>query len=169
MAKIGEKISVRRHAKLGSAGHLGAYLHGTRIGSLVAIEGGDDALAHDLAMHVAASNPRFLSQADVPAAEVERERGILAEQAQNDPKNQGKPAQVLAKIIEGKLAKGLAETTLLGQPFVKDPDVTIDKLLKSRAATVKAFVRFEVGAGIEKKQENFAAEVMAQVSAAGRA
>jgi elongation factor Ts len=169
VAKIGEKISVRRHAKLGSAGHLGAYLHGTRIGALVAIEGGDAALAHDLAMHVAASNPRYLSQAQVPAAELERERAILTEQAQGDPKNQGKPPQVLAKIIDGKLAKGLAEITLLGQPFVKDPDQTVEKLLKSRGATVQAFERFEVGAGIEKKQENFAAEVMAQVSAAGRA
>jgi elongation factor Ts len=168
VAKIGENISVRRSAVLESTGPLGSYLHGTRIGVLVALEGGDEALARDLAMHIAASNPRYIAIGDVPAADVEKERGILSEQAQGDPKNQGKPPQVLAKIIEGKLAKSLAEITLQGQPFVKDPDQTVGKLLEAAKAKVREFVRFEVGAGIEKKQEDFVAEVMAQVSAAGR-
>jgi elongation factor Ts len=118
-------------------------------------------------MHVAASNPRYLAAADVPAETVAKERVILTEQAQGDPKNAGKPEAVLAKIIEGKLGKALAEITLLGQPFIRDDKLTIEKLLKSAGARVISYERFEVGAGIEKKQGDFAAEVMAQVSAAG--
>ena len=159
VAKIGENISVRRFAVLNSLGTLGAYVHGTRIGALVAVKGGDAALAHDLAMHVAASNPKYLSQAQVPAAVVAKEREILTEQAQGE----GKPPEIVAKMVEGRLRKSLGEITLLGQPFVKDPDVSIEKLLKGAKAEVAAFERFEVGAGIEKKQEDFVAEVMAQV------
>ena len=164
VAKIGEKISVRRFIRLTTNGAQGAYLHGTRIGVLVALEGGDTALAHDLAMHIAASNPRYLSTAEVPAAEVAKEREILTAQAQQE----GKSPEIAVKMVEGRLRKSLGEITLLGQPFVKDPDQTIEKLLKSAGASVREFQRFEVGAGIEKKQEDFVAEVMAQVSAAGR-
>jgi elongation factor Ts len=165
VAKIGENISVRRFALLAAPEHLGAYVHGTRIGALVAVKGGPASLAHDLAMHVAASNPRYLTAAQVPAEVVAKERAILAEQAQNE----GKPPEIVAKMVEGRLRKALSEITLTGQPFVKDPDTTIDKLLKGAKAEVVAFERFEVGAGIEKKQEDFVAEVMAQVKGAGPA
>jgi elongation factor Ts len=163
IAKIGENISVRRFARAASADHLGAYLHGTRIAALVALKGGTQQLAHDLAMHVAASNPRYLSAADVPADVVAKERLILAEQAAAE----GKPPEIVAKMVEGRLRKSLGEITLAGQPFVKDPDVTIEKLLKGAKAEVVSFERFEVGAGIEKKQDDFVAEVMAQVKSAG--
>ena len=113
-------------------------------------------------MHVAASNPRYLSVRDVPPAVLEKEREILTEQARGE----GKPPEIVVKMVEGRLRKSLGEITLLGQPFVKDPDVTVEKLLKGAGAEVNAFERFEVGAGIEKKQENFVAEVMAQVKGA---
>jgi elongation factor Ts len=161
VAKIGENITVRRFSVLASEGHLGAYVHGTRIGALVAIKGGDAALAHDLAMHVAATNPQYRSQADIPADVVAKERGILSEQAQTEAK--GKPPEIVAKMVEGRLRKSLGEITLYGQAFVKDPDVTIEKLLKGKKAEVVAYERFEVGAGIEKRQDDFVAEVMAQV------
>jgi len=162
IAKIGENITVRRFVVLSSSEHLGAYVHGTRIGALVVVIGGNTGLAHDLAMHVAASNPRHLSADDVPAEVVAKEREILTEQAQGE----GKPPQIVAKMVEGRLRKALSEITLTGQPFVKDPDVSIEKLLKSAGARVTAFARFEVGAGIEKKQDDFVAEVMAQVKSA---
>jgi elongation factor Ts len=165
VAKIGENISVRRHATLSSAGQLGAYRHGTRIGALVAVEGGDAALAHDLAMHVAATNPTYLSVADVPADVVAKEREIETEKALGE----GKPADIVAKMVEGRIRKTLNEKVLLGQPFVKDPDQTIEKLLKAAKAEVKSFQRFEVGAGIEKKQDDFVGEVMAQVKASSGA
>ena len=163
VAKIGENISVRRTVVLETSGVLGAYVHGTRIGALVALEGGSAALAHDLAMHVAASNPRYISAAQVPPEVVAKEREILAEQASKE----GKSPEIIAKMIEGRLRKSLNEIVLLGQPFVKDPEQTVEKLLKSAGATVLRIERFEVGAGIEKKQTDFVAEVMAQVSAAG--
>jgi len=159
VATIGENIGVRRFALLASPGHLGAYAHGTRIGALVAVRGGDAALAHDLAMHVAASAPKYLSAAEVPAAVIAKEREILTEQARTE----GKPPEIVAKMVEGRLRKSLAEVTLAGQPFVKDPDLSVEKLLKGANATVEAFERFEVGAGIEKRQGDFVAEVMAQV------
>ncbi len=161
ISKIGENITVRRHATLSSSGFLGAYRHGTRICALVAIEGGDAALAHDLAMHVAASNPEFLSAADVPADLVAKEREIETEKALAE----GKPADIVAKMVEGRIRKTLNEKALLGQPFVKDPDQTVEKLLKAAKAEIKAYKRFEVGAGIEKKQDDFVGEVMAQVKA----
>jgi len=163
IAKIGENISVRRFSLLSAADHLGAYVHGTRIGALIALKGGTQQLAHDLAMHVAASNPRYRSQADVPAAVLDKERAILSEQAANE----GKPPEIVAKMVEGRLRKALGEITLAGQAFVKDPEVTVEKLLKGAKAEVLAFERFEVGAGIEKKQDDFVAEVMAQVKSAG--
>ena len=164
VAKIGEKISVRRFVRLDAPGFLDAYLHGTRIGVLVALDGGTAELAHDLALHIAASNPRYRSAADVPAAVLAKEREILTEQAQQE----GKSPEIAAKMVEGRLRKALGEQTLLSQPFVKDPDQSIEKLLKAAGAGVREYQRFEVGLGIEKKQGDFVAEVMAQVSAAGR-
>jgi elongation factor Ts len=165
IAKIGENISVRRLAVLASPAHLGAYVHGTRIGALVALRGASASLAHDLAMHVAASNPRYLNAAQVPAEVIARERAILTEQAQGE----GKPPEIVARMVEGRLRKALGEITLTGQPFVKDPDTSIEKLLKGAGAEVVAFERFEVGAGIEKKPDDFVAEVLAQVKGAGPA
>jgi elongation factor Ts len=165
IAKIGENVSVRRFAVLTAPEQLGAYVHGTRIGALVAVRGGPASLAYDLAMHVAASNPRYLSQAQVPAEMVAKEREILTEQAQGE----GKPPEIVAKMVEGRLRKVLGEMTLAGQPFVKDPDLSIAKLLQGAKAEVTAFARFEVGAGIEKKTDDFVAEVMGQVRGAGPA
>ena len=161
VAKIGENISVRRFAMVDSAGPLGAYRHGSRIGALVALEGGDAALAHDLAMHVAASDPQYLSAADFPADVVAKEREIETAKAMGE----GKPAEIVAKMVEGRIRKMLNEKSLLGQPFVKDPDQSVEKLLKAGKATVTSFHRLEVGSGIEKKQDDFVGEVMAQVKA----
>jgi elongation factor Ts len=166
IARIGENIGVRRFEIVSGAAPLATYLHGTRIGTVVVIEGGDAALGHDLAMHVAAINPQFLAAEDVPADQVEKEREIFVAQAAADPKLAGKPKEVLVKATEGKLRKFLGEITLLGQPFVKDDKQSVAQVLKAANARVLRFVRYEVGAGIEKKQENFAAEVMAQVRGA---
>jgi elongation factor Ts len=159
IAKIGENITVRRLERIKSSGVLGSYLHGTRIGAVVALEGGDVALARDLAMHVAAINPQCIDASQVPAEQLAKEREILVAQASGE----GKPQAIIDKMVDGRVRKFLAEITLVGQPFVKDPDTTVEKLLKQSGATVKAFARLEVGAGIEKKQENFAEEVMATV------
>jgi elongation factor Ts len=159
IAKIGENITVRRMQRITSNGVLGSYLHGARIGAVVSIEGGDLALARDLAMHVAAINPQYVDSSAVPAEQLAKEKEILVAQAAGE----GKPAAIVEKMVEGRIRKYLAEITLVGQPFVKDPETTVEKLLKSASATVKAFARLEVGAGIEKKQENFADEVMATV------
>src|SRR5690606_8672016 len=142
---------------------VGTYLHGTRIGALVAMKAGDDAVAKDIAMHVAAINPARVSASDVPADEVEKERAIFLEQAKADPKTAGKPQEIVDKIVEGKVRKWLSEITLLGQPFVKDDKQTVEQYLKKAGGEVASIVRYEVGAGIEKKQEDFAAEVMKQV------
>jgi elongation factor Ts len=160
IAKIGENIAVRRFVRVSAPGALGDYLHGTRIGSLVSLEGGNEALARDLAMHVAAINPAYVDASAVPAEILDKEREILTEQT----KGEKKPAEIIAKMVEGRLRKYLAEITLLGQPFVKDPDMTVEKLLKKSGARVVEFVRYEVGAGIEKKQDDFVGEVMAQVN-----
>jgi elongation factor Ts len=159
IAKIGENITVRRLERITSSGVLGSYLHGMRIGAVVALDGGDVSLARDLAMHVAAINPQFVDSSAVPAEHLAKEREILIAQAAGE----GKPAAIVEKMVEGRIRKFLAEITLVGQPFVKDPDTSVEKLLKQAGATVKSFVRLEVGAGIEKKQENFADEVMATV------
>jgi len=150
VAKIGENIGLRRYAVVQAPGRTGAYVHGTRIGALVALEGAEATLAHDLAMHVAASNPQYLSPAHVAPEVIEKERAFLPEQAHGEKK----PPEIVAKMVEGRLRKTLNEITLTGQPFVKDPDVSIEKLLKAAAATVTSFERFEVGAGIEKRQES---------------
>jgi elongation factor Ts len=159
IAKIGENIAVRRFVRVSSPGPLGSYTHGTRIGCLVALQGGDEALAKDLAMHVAASNPAYIDINDVPAAMLDKERALLIEQT----KGEKKPPEIIAKMVEGRLRKYVAEITLLGQPFVKDLDISVEKLLKGAGAKVVQLVRYEVGAGIEKKQDDFVSEVMAQV------
>jgi elongation factor Ts len=162
IAKIGEKIDLRRAGLLEAPDRIGAYVHGTRIGVLAGLKGGDEALARDIAMHVAAVNPQYVAPADVPADVMAKEREILAAQAASE----GKPAAIVEKMVEGRLRKYLAEICLTGQPFVKDPDTTVGALLAKSGAAVTGFLRFEVGEGIEKKQEDFAAEVMKQVEAA---
>jgi elongation factor Ts len=161
IAKIGENISVRRFVRVSATGPIGTYIHGSRIGSLVTLEGGDEALARDLAMHVAALNPAYIDAADVPAEALGKEREILTEQT----KGEKKPPDIIAKMVEGRLRKYLAEITLMGQAFVKDEDTTVEKLVKKSGAKVTQMVRYEVGAGIEKKQDDFVGEVMAQVKA----
>jgi elongation factor Ts len=161
IAKIGENISIRRFVALTGPAALGTYLHGGRIGALVTLKAGDEALARDLAMHVAALNPAYLDAAAVPGAVLDKERQILAEQT----KEEKKPPEIIAKMVEGRLRKYLGEITLLGQPFVKDPDTTVEKLLKGAGASVAEFVRYEVGDGIEKKQDDFVRDVMDQVKA----
>jgi elongation factor Ts len=161
VAKIGENINIRRFEIVRATGRLATYVHGTRIGAIVDITGGDDELGRDLAMHVAASRPQCVTVEEVPAETLERERRILTEQAAQE----GKPPEIVAKMVEGRLRKFLNEVTLLGQPFVKDPDTSVGKLVKARQATVQRFTRLEVGEGIEKKAANFAEEVRAQLEA----
>ena len=160
IAKIGENMNVRRFQLVeNSDGIVANYLHGSRIGVVVSLTGGDEALARDVAMHIAATNPQAISADDIDPALIEKEKEIFTAQA----KESGKPDNIIEKMITGRIAKFLKEVTLLGQPFVKDPDQTVEKLLKASDATVVSFARFEVGEGIEKKQENFADEVMGQI------
>ena len=159
VSKIGENMSVRRFVRMATSGVIGSYRHGTRIGVMVDLEGGDEALGKDLAMHVAASNPVCVNEGEVPVELLDKEREIIEAQA----KESGKPDNIIEKMVEGRIRKYLAEITLVGQPFVKDPDTTVGKLLQGQSANVVKFIRYEVGEGIEKKQENFAEEVMAQV------
>jgi elongation factor Ts len=162
VTKVGENISVRRFARVEATDHLGNYTHGARIGTLVSMSGGNAELARDVAMHIAATNPVCVDEDGVPADALERERRIFVEQAAAS----GKPPEIVEKMVTGRVAKFLKEITLLGQPFVKDPDVSVGQLLKSADATVNSFVRYEVGEGIEKKQENFAEEVLNQINQA---
>jgi elongation factor Ts len=162
VSKVGENISVRRISIIDSDGPIGFYTHGARIGAIVTLDGGDDDLARDIAMHVAAINPVCVDESGVPADALERERRIFSEQAAES----GKPPEIVEKMVTGKIAKYLKENTLVGQPFVKDSDQTVGKLLSTAGASVTSFVRFEVGEGIEKKEENFADEVMQQIEAA---
>ena len=159
IAKIGENMSVRRFDIIDNADAVGIYQHGERIAVMVELEGGDAALGKDIAMHIAASKPVCVAEADVPADALAKEREIFSAQAAES----GKPENIIEKMVDGRIKKFLKEVTLLGQPFVKDPDQTVEQLLKSNNASVKRFVRFEVGEGIEKKEENFADEVMAQI------
>ncbi len=159
VSKVGENISVRRISIIENVGPIGFYTHGARIGALVTLEGGDDDLARDIAMHVAAINPVCVDESGVPADALEREHRIFSEQAAES----GKPPEIVEKMVTGKIAKYLKEITLVGQPFVKDGDQTVGKLLSTAGASVTSFVRFEVGEGIEKKEENFADEVMKQI------
>jgi elongation factor Ts len=160
IAKIGENINVRRFTFLETkSGHISRYIHGDRIGVLVAVEGGDEVLAKDLAMHIAASKPQAITPEDISTEVLNKEREILIAQA----KDSGKPPEIIEKMVDGRLQKFLSEITLLGQPFVKDPDTKVGKLLKNAGASVRRFARFEVGEGIEKKVGNFAEEVRSQV------
>ena len=163
IAKIGENMNVRRFQRFETAnGQLISYKHGVRIGVMVDLEGGDEELGKDIAMHIAATNPVCVSEDQVPADLLAKEREIFKVQALES----GKPENIIDKIIEGRVKKYLADITLEGQAFVKDPDQTVGKLLSSANAKVAVFSRFEVGEGIEKKQENFADEVAAQAAAA---
>lgn len=159
IASIGENINLRRFVRRDATkGTLAHYQHGVRIGVLVELQGGDAGLARDIAMHIAASRPQYVSEAEVPGEIIEKEREIFSAQAQAS----GKPANIIEKMVDGRIRKFLAEITLVGQPFVKDPDRTVGQLLKDAGASVTGFERMELGEGIEKKTENFADEVMAQ-------
>ena len=162
VSRIGENVSVRRFEALDAPGGcVASYSHGGRIGVLVALDAKDDpgAVGRDVAMHVAASRPLAVGESDLPADLVERERSIIEAQAADT----GKPPAIVEKIVAGRLRKFAEESTLLGQPFVKDPDVRVAAHLAARGAVVHRFVRFEVGEGIERREEDFASEVMAQV------
>jgi len=163
VTKVGENITVRRAEFVESNGAIGYYTHGAKIGAAVALEGGDEALARDIAMHVAAINPICIDESGVPADTLERERRIFSEQAAES----GKPPEIVEKMVTGRVAKFLKDITLVGQPFVKDDKISVGKLLKDAGASVTAFSRFEVGEGIEKKEDNFVEEVMAQVKGTG--
>jgi len=160
ISKIGENVQVRRFIRESTEGTLGAYVHGGKIGVLVDVSGGDEELAQDLAMHIAALNPEYISADDVPADVIASEKSILIAQAESS----GKPPEIIEKMVVGRLRKHLSGITLLGQPFVKDGDITVAKLLEQNSASVNGFDRLAVGEGIEKKEENFADEVMQQVS-----
>jgi elongation factor Ts len=162
--KIGENISIRRFVRVTTTDKLGQYLHGgSRIGATVAFEGGDDQIGKDLAMHVAASaapgatRPVAISRDQVPAEHIEKERTVYSAQAVES----GKSPEIVAKMVEGRINKFLSEVTLLGQPFVKDPEQTVEKYVKAKGATVKSFHLYVVGEGMEKKKDDFAAEVAA--------
>jgi elongation factor Ts len=163
VGKINENMTVRRFARIAAKGRLATYVHGgAKIGVLVDVTGGDDVLAKDLAMHIAAAKPVALSPSDVPGAVVQKERDIAAAKAAES----GKPANIVEKMIEGAVQKYLKEVTLLGQPFVKNDKQSVEQLLKSRGAAVAGFALFVVGEGIEKKKADFVSEVMSQVSQA---
>ncbi len=159
ITKIGENIGVRRFERMDAdGGTLGSYLHGVKIGVIVKLDGGDAELAKDVAMHIAASNPTCISAAEMPAELLEKEKDIFVAQARES----GKPDNIIEKMIEGRMKKFLKENTLLGQAFVKNPDQSVEQLLKDGGASIVGFSRLEVGEGIEKKEDDFVAEVMAQ-------
>src|SRR5699024_3319413 len=159
VAKIGENISVRRVAAIDGNGMIGAYVHGVRIAAIVDVSTDNEELAKDLAMHIAAASPICVDADAVPAELLERERAIYVAQAQES----GRPENIQEKMIEGRMRKYLEEITLVGQAFVKDPDMTIEKLLKNNNATVSSFIRFGLGEGVEIEETDFAAEVMEQL------
>ena len=158
IARIGENMNVRRFVIINAKGKISSYMHGTRIGVVVDVEGGSDELGKDIAMHIAASKPICVDESGVSQDVIAKEKEIYTAQAQDS----GKPAEIIEKMVMGRVQKFLKEVTLVGQPFVKDPDQTVEKLLKAANAKVASFVRYEVGEGLEKKSENFAEEVMAQ-------
>lgn len=165
VGKIGENMSIRRFKRYETGSKLVSYLHGTRIGVLVEYDGADEQVGKDVAMHIAAMKPVALSANDVPADLIEKERSIAAQKAAES----GKPADIVAKMVEGSVQKYLKEVSLLNQPFVKNDKQTVEQMLKATNTTVKSFTMFVVGEGIEKKQDDFAAEVAAQVAAAKQA
>ena len=163
VGKIGENVSIRRFARIEAKGKISQYIHGgAKIGVMVDLVGGDEALAKDLSMHIAASKPVALAKEEVAPELIQKERDIATAKAAES----GKPPEIVAKMVEGSVAKYLKEVTLLGQPFVKDDKQTIEQLLKSKSASVARFVIYIVGEGIEKKQTDFAAEVAAAVKGA---
>jgi elongation factor Ts len=159
VAKIGENIKIRRMAVIESTGVVGTYLHSGRIGVLTALNADNEALAKDLAMHIAASKPLVVNRDQVPADVIAHERDIFSAQAEKS----GKPAEIIKKMVEGRITKFLDEVSIEGQSFVKDPNMTVGQLLEKNHTQLSEFVRFEVGEGIEKKEDNFVEEVMAQV------
>ena len=166
VGKIGENVSLRRFARLAAVGKLATYIHGgAKVGVMIDVAGGNDALAKDIAMHIAAIKPVALSKAEIPSDLIKRERDIAAAKAAES----GKPANIIEKMVEGSVAKFLKEVTLLGQAFVKDDKQTVEQLLKRENATVHAFKLFVVGEGLEKRKDDFVAEVMAQAKQADRA
>lgn len=163
VGKIGENMSLRRFKRFEAKGKLSTYIHGgSKIGVMLDLVGGDDGLARDLAMHIAASKPKALSKEGVAAEDIEKERSVAVAKAAES----GKPPEIVAKMVEGSIAKFLKEVTLLGQPFVKDDKLTVEQLLKQQKASIESFALFIVGEGIEKKVNDFAAEVAAQAAAA---
>ncbi len=165
VGKIGENVSLRRFARVAAAGRLATYIHGgAKVGVLIDVAGGDETLAKDIAMHVAALKPVALSKDQIPAELIRRERDI----AQAKAAESGKPANIVEKMVDGSVQKFLKEVTLLGQPFVKDDKQTVEQLLKSKSAQVHAFHLFVVGEGLEKRKDDFAAEVMAQAKQASK-
>jgi elongation factor Ts len=163
VGKIGENMSLRRFKRFEAKGKLSTYIHGgSKIGVMLDLVGGDDGLARDLAMHIAASKPKALSKDGVAAEDIEKERSVAVAKAAES----GKPPEIVAKMVEGSIAKYLKEVTLLGQPFVKDDKLTVEQLLKQQKASIDSFALFIVGEGIEKKVNDFAAEVAAQAAAA---
>ena len=162
--KMGEKFDLRRFVIIQKEETIiGTYIHmGGKIAVAVSVKGGDEELAHDLAMHIAANNPQYITMADVPAESKEHEMSVQKEAAKNDEKLANKPAPVLEKILEGKINKYFAEMTLEAQPFLKDDSKTVGQLLSEKGAKVLRFVRYQVGEGIEKRKDDFAAEVMSQ-------
>lgn len=165
VGKIGENMSIRRFRRYETNGKLTSYLHGSRIGVLVEFDGADEQVGKDVAMHVAAMKPVALSSKDVPADLIEKERSIATQKAAES----GKPAEIVSKMVEGSVQKYLKEVSLLDQPFVRNDKQTVDQMLKATKTTVKSFTMFVVGEGIEKRQDDFAAEVAAQVAAAKQA
>ncbi len=159
IAKLGENITVRRFEKFISEGGVGCYSHGGSIGVIVDLSKSDPELAKDVAMHVAASKPLYVSEDQVPSDLIQKEKDIFVAQAEES----GKPAEIIEKMISGRIKKFLAEITLLGQPFIKEDKISVGKLVEGKGASINRVARFEVGEGIEKKEENFAEEVMAQV------
>jgi elongation factor Ts len=164
IGKIGENVSIRRFQRVAATGKLASYLHGGKIGVLVDYSGNDDTVGKDVAMHIAATKPKALDEAGVPAVDVERERSVAKAKAIES----GKPAEIAEKMVEGSIKKFLKEVALLSQPFVKDPDNTVAAMLKAKSSAINSFQLYIVGEGIEKKVNDFAAEVAAQAAAAGR-
>ena len=160
--KIGENISVRRFERFETSGKLTYYVHGKKVGVMVDFAGGDDDMGKDIAMHIVASKPVCVSHHQVPAEAIQKERDIYTAQAAES----GKPAAIIEKMVEGRISKFLAEVALLGQPFVKNPEQTVEALLKAKQATIASFTLYTVGEGIEKQETDFAAEVAAQAAAA---
>ncbi|MFQ6005799.1 MAG: translation elongation factor Ts [Woeseia sp.] len=163
VSKVGENISVRRFVRIDADDRLGTYTHGARIGAVVAMSGGDAQLAKDMAMHVAATRPLCIDEAGVPSDTLENERRVIQAQAEES----GKSPEIVARIVAGRVDKFLKEITLLGQPFVRDPDLSVGRLLDEAGAKVTEFVRFEVGEGIEKREQDFAQEVLSQIRQSG--